>query len=101
MKQQDQASTSFKEIIQRVVNAKVKAGLRSLTMVWELDARYFKSYRLSYNTFSKVQSQKTIAKESRTKESRPKKVKQADSNAPALPRPDEPVKLNCQEKKPY
>ena len=33
MEQQDQASTSFEEIVQRIVNAEAKAGLRSSTMV--------------------------------------------------------------------
>ena len=44
-------------MVQRAINAEAKTGLRSNIMVWDLDVYYPRSYRLSYNTFSKVQSQ--------------------------------------------
>ena len=47
--------TSFKEIVQRIVNAKTKKDLRSGAIVPDLDIYYFKGHYLSYNTFSKVQ----------------------------------------------
>ena len=51
MEQQDRESTNFEEIMQRAVNAEAKAGLRSSTMVWELDACCPRGYRPSHNTF--------------------------------------------------
>ena len=44
-------------MVQKTVNAKTKAGLRSSTMVWDSDARCPKGHRPSHNTFSKVQTQ--------------------------------------------
>ena len=37
MEQQDRESINFEEIVQKAVNVKAKAGLRSSTMVWDLD----------------------------------------------------------------
>ena len=56
MEQQDQASISFKEMLQKIVNAEAKACLRSSIMVQNLDVYYSKGHRLSHNTFSKVQT---------------------------------------------
>ena len=50
MEQQDQTSTSFTEIVQRAINAEAKAGLKSSTIVWDLDARCPKGHHPSYNT---------------------------------------------------
>ena len=82
-------------MVQRVVNAKTKTGLKSSTMVWELDTRCPRGYRLSHNTSLKVQTQETIAKKPRTKESKLKEAKQADGKAYALLRSNELVKSNC------
>ena len=68
-------------------------------MVWELDARCPRGYRPSYNTFLKVQTLRTTAKEPRTKKSKLKEAKQADGKAFALPGSNKPVKPNRQEKK--
>ena len=76
----------FKEMVQRAVNAETKAGLRSSTMVRELDARCPKSHRPSHNTFSNVQTQRTTVKEPHTEQSRPKQAKQANGKAPVPPR---------------
>ena len=57
IKQQDQASTSFEEIVQKAVNAKAKVGLRSSTIVRNLNACCPRSHRSSYNTLLKVQTQ--------------------------------------------
>ena len=54
MEQQDRESTNFEEMVQRAVNAEAKAGLRSSTMVWELNAYCPRGHRFSDNTFSKV-----------------------------------------------
>ena len=99
MEQQDRASTSFKEIVWRVVNAEAKAGLRSSPMVFDSNAWCFRGHRPSHNNSPKMQTQGTTAKKPRTKKLRPKKVKQADGKTPALPCSKEPVKPNCQEKK--
>ena len=70
----------FEEIVQRAVNAEAKAGLRSSTMVRELDARCHRGHRLSHNTFSKVQTQGTTIKGSRSEEPKPKDPKLALSH---------------------
>ena len=90
IEQQDRASTSFKKMMQRAVNAEAKADLRSSTMVRDLDARCPRGHRPSHNTSSKVQSQGSNNKDSsRSEEPKPKDLK------PAPPRNDaaaEPAK---------
>ena len=56
MEQQDRESMDFEEMVQRAVNAKAKAGLRSSTMVRDLDVRCPRGHHLSHNTSSKVQT---------------------------------------------
>ena len=51
-------------MMQRTINAEAKAGLRSSTMIWDLDAHCPRSHRLSHNTFSKMQSQDSNNKDS-------------------------------------
>ena len=80
MEQQDRASTSFEEMVQRAVNVEAKAGLRSSTMVRDSDAHYFKGHCPSYNISSKVQSQGSNNKDfSRSKEPKFKNSKPAPS----------------------
>ena len=86
IEQHDQEFMNFEEMMQKAVNVEAKAGLKSSTIVQESDARYPRSHRLSHNTFSKVQTQGTTVKKPRTEESRPKRAKQADGKASALPR---------------
>ena len=62
---QNQESMNLEEMVQRVVNAEVKAGLRSSLIIRELDARYLRGHRPSHNNFLKVQTQGTTAKKSR------------------------------------
>ena len=57
MKQQDRESMDFKEIVQKTVNMEAKPGLRSSTMVRDLDTRCLKGHRQSHNTSSKMQTQ--------------------------------------------
>ena len=99
MEQQDRASTSFEEIVQRAVNVEAKAGQKSSTMIRNSDARCLRGHRPSHNIFLKVQTQETTTKEPRNEESRPKEVNQADGKDSAPPRFDKPVKPTCQEKK--
>ena len=68
----------FEEMVQRAVNAEAKTGLRSSTMVWNLDACCPRGHRLSHNTFSKVQTQGS-KDSSRSKEPKPKDLKPAPS----------------------
>ena len=68
-------------------------------MVLDLDARYCKGYRLSHNTFLKVQTQETTAKKPCTEESKPKEAKLANDKTPAPPRSDEPAKFYYKNKK--
>ena len=57
MEQQVQALASFKEMVQKAINAEVKASLKSNTMVWDSDIHYFRSYCPSHNISLKVQTQ--------------------------------------------
>ena len=71
----------------RRVNVEAKAGLKSSTMVRKSDIYCSRGHRLSHNTFFKIKTQGSSHKDSpHTKESRPKKAKQADGKAPTLPR---------------
>ena len=78
IEQPDWASTSFKEMVQRAVNVEAKAGLKSSTMVWDLDARCPRGHRLSHNISSKVQTHGSRDL-SRPKETKPKDPKSAPS----------------------
>ena len=70
----------FKEMVQKTVIAEAKAGLRSSTIVWDLDARCPRGHHLSHNTFSKVQTQGSSYKDSpRSEEPKPKDPKPASS----------------------
>ena len=78
IEQQDRESTNFKEMVQKAVNAKAKAGLRSSTIVRGSDARCSRGHRPSHNTFSKVQTQGS-KNSSRSEEPKPKDLKPAPS----------------------
>ena len=56
IKQQDQALPSFKEMMQKVVNAKAKAGLNSSIIIRNADSYYPRGYCPSQNTFAKMQT---------------------------------------------
>ena len=63
-------------MVQRTVNAKAKAGLRSSTMIWDSDARCPRHHYPSHNTSSKVQSQGSNNKDSSySEELKPKDLK--------------------------
>ena len=80
IEQQDRESMDFEEMVQRAVNAKAKAGLRSSTMVRDLDARCPRGHRPSHNTSSKVQTQGSSHKDSpRSEEPKHKDPKPAPS----------------------
>ena len=73
-------------MVQRAINAKTKAGLRSSAMVRDLDIRCSRGYRPSNSTASKVQTQGTSAKEPRPEEFRTKEAQLAEGKTPAPPR---------------
>lgn len=56
MEQQNRKVVNFKKIVQRVVNAETKAGLKSNTMVRDLDIYYSKGHCLFNNITAKVQT---------------------------------------------
>ena len=88
IEQQDQATTNFKEIISKAVNRETKEGLKFSTVGWNLDACCFKGYRLSHNTFSKMQTQVSNNKDSfRSEEPKPKDLKPVSprNNVAAVP----------------
>lgn len=92
-------STSFQEMIQKVINAKAKADLKPSAIVWELDACYSKGHCLFYNTFSKIQTQYLTTKKSKPEKYKPKKSKTDNKKSFALSCPDKPAKQIYQEKK--
>ena len=67
---------NFEEMVQRAVNIEAKAGLKSSTMVRDLDACCPRGHRLSHNTSSKVQTQGS-KDSSRSEEAKPKDPKLA------------------------
>ena len=101
MEQQDREPMNFEEMVQKAVNAEVKAGLKSSTMVRDSDIRCPKGHRPSNSTISKVQTQRTTVEESKPEESRPKELKLAEGKNPALLRSEstEPGKTSRTDKK--
>lgn len=96
IKQQDLALTSFKKIIQRIVNADTKTSLKSSVMVQNLDAYCSKSYYPPQNTSSKMQTQEFNNKYSPCSE----KLKNKDSkSAPSYGNAIEPAKKKNKKKK--
>lgn len=73
-------------MIQKSVNAKVKVGLNSSIIVWNLDIYCPRSHHLSnsFSTTSKMLIQEITAKKSRPIKSKPKKTKSVDEKAPVL-----------------
>ena len=99
IEQQDRASTTIEEMVQKMVNAEAKAGLRSSIMVRDADSRCPRGHRPSKTTSAKVQTQGSTAQESKPEESRLKDLKLADEKTPAPPHTNEPKKSSCQDKK--
>ena len=87
---------NFEEIVQKAVNVKAKAGLRSTIMIWDSNICCPRGYYLFNNTASKVQTQETIAKDF----SRPEKSKIKDSKSvPPCDGLAEPAKKENKQKK--
>ena len=84
IEKQDRETMDFEKMVQRVVNAEAKAGLRSSAIVRDSDIRCPRGHRSSNSTASKVQTQGTSAKG--PEESRTKEAKLAEGKAPAPPR---------------
>ena len=90
----------FEEMVQRAVNAEVKAGLRSSTMVWDLDIYCPRGHRPSNNTTSKMQTQGTTAKDSfRPEKPKAKEIKSVRTDAVESLKQDKKNKKNRQDKK--
>ena len=68
-------------------------------MIRDADFHCPRGYYPSQNTFIKMQTQGSIAKESKLKKSRPKNSKLANRKTPVLLCIDEPEKTSCQDKK--
>ena len=98
MEQQDQESMNFEEMVQRVVNAESKAGLRSSTIVWGSDMRCLRGHRPSNSTASKVQTQRTTTKDSFLEKPKVKKTKPTLSWAKAS-KPSEQARKERKKKK--
>ena len=89
---------NFEEMVQRAVNAKAKAVLRSSTMVWELNVCYFKNYCPSNNIAAKMQTQKTTIKDFHLEEAKTKNLKPISSSINAA-EPLEQEKKDQKDKK--
>ena len=77
---------NLKEMVQQIVNIKIKTSLKSSIIVWNLDICCPKSYYLFNATFAiKVQTKRIIAKKSHTKEFKPQKIKLANNKTFVLP----------------
>ena len=83
IEQQDRESINFEQMMQRAVNAEAKAGLRSSTMVRDLDICYPRDHCHSNSTTLKVQTQGITTKESKPEQSRPKELKSVEGKNPA------------------
>ena len=80
IEQKDREFINFEEMVQKTVNAEAKAGLRSSTMVRDLNAHCFRGHCPSHNTSSKVQTQGSSHKDSpRSEKLKPKDPKLAPS----------------------
>ena len=88
-------------MVQRAVNVKIKAGLKSSAMVRNLDAYCLRGHRLSHITSAKVQIQRFNIKEFKPKESKPIKFQLAKNNILTPPRfkSIEPGKISYTDKK--
>ena len=75
--------------MQRVVNAKIKAGLKSSIMIWDLDIYCPKSHCSSHNTSLKIQIQ-DFKNFFHSEKSKPRNLKSALShdNTAKLPKKD-------------
>ena len=82
---------NFKEIVQRAVNAKAKAGLRSSTMVRDSDISYPRDHRSSNSAGSKVQTQEATVKDSHPEEYKVKKVRLRPTSSQAVEAISEPL----------
>ena len=91
--------TSFEEMMQRAVNAETKAGLKSSIMVRDADFHCPRGHCPSQNTSTKVQTQGSTVKKSKSEVSRPKNLKPADEKTPVPPRTNKPGKIFHQDKK--
>ena len=50
--------------MQRAINVKTKTGLKSCTIIWDLNARCLRVHHLFHNIFSKMQTQNSNSKNS-------------------------------------
>ena len=68
-------------MVQKAINAEAKVGLRSSTIVWDLDAHCPRDYHPSHNTSSKVQIQgsKDLSRPKETKSKDPKSALSRDN----------------------
>ena len=96
---QDRALTSFKEIVQRVINTEAKIGLKSSIMVRDVDSHCSKGHCLSQNTSAKMQTQGSTAKKSKPEKFKPKDLKPANMKTSAPPRTNKTKKTSYQDKK--
>ena len=98
IKQQNRESMNFEEMVQRAINMEAKAGLRSSIMVRDLDICCLRGYRSSNNITSKMQTQRTTAKNSHPEESKVKEARLTLSQAKAS-KPFEQIRKEKKKKK--
>ena len=96
MEQQNWESMDFEEMVKSAVNVEAKAGLRSSTMVRDLNIRCSRGHRPSNNTAAKLQTQGT--KDSHPKEPKVKEVRPTPSWA-ELSEPSEQARKEKKKKR--
>ena len=99
MEQQNRESVNFEEIVQRVVNAEAKVGLKSSIIVWDSDIYCPKGYRLSNSIVTKMQTQETTAKNSNPLEPKIKKANPILSRATKASEPSEQARKKKKKKR--
>ena len=81
-------------MVQKTVNIKAKAGLKSSIMVQNTDSYYLKDHYLSQNISAKVQIQGSTTQKSKLKESKLKNSKPANRKTLAPLRINKPEKIS-------
>ena len=86
-------------MVQKMINVKTRASLRSNIIVWDADSCCLRSHCLFQNTFAKIQTQDSTAKKSKPEEFRLKDSKLANEKTSTPPRIYKSGKISCQNKK--
>ena len=82
IEQQNWESMDFKEMVQKAINTEANVDLKSNIMAQNSHIHYPRGHCPSNSTVSKVQTQGTTGKESKSEEAKPKELKLAEGKNP-------------------